>query len=73
MDVKVKTRLESKNEVIDRVGRFEWKLQGAQQQSIHFSYDINSAVPNFCCAMDQFMPGNIFMDAFKVSRINTIK
>lgn len=33
MDVKVKTRLESKNEVIDRVGRFERKLQGAQQQS----------------------------------------
>lgn len=33
MDVKVKTRLESKNEVIDRVGRFEQKLQGAQQQS----------------------------------------
>lgn len=33
MDVKVKTRLESKNEVIDRVGRFERKLQGAKQQS----------------------------------------
>lgn len=33
MDVKVKTRLESKNEVIHRVGRFERKLQVAQQQS----------------------------------------